>query len=120
MTKCGALVHVDATRPGVDGPRVGLTRKGAVACNAEWDGEDRARFHELCDAGQNWFVWDTQKKNKLGEPGIVFFSHEGALDPKQRFPQQDTVAFGVGGFLLRALAFRVFGDDRAFAGCGWG
>ncbi len=114
MTKCGASVHVDASRPGVDGPCVG---RGA---DIEWDGEDQDRFEGFCNAGQNWFVWDHQKKNKLGEPGIVFFSHEGELDPKARFPQQDQVAFGVGGFVLRALAFRVFSKDKRWRGCGWG
>lgn len=114
MTKCGASVHVDASRPGVDGPRVG------PGADVEWDDEDTERFEGFCNAGQNWFVFDHQKKNKLGEPGIVFFSHEGALDPKQRFPQQDQVAFGVGGFVLRALAFRVFSKDKRWRGCGWG
>lgn len=114
MTKCGASVHVDASRPGVDGPCVG---RGA---DIEWDGEDEERFEGFCNAGQNWFVFDQQKKNKLGEPGIVFFSHEGRLDPKNRFPQQDQVAFGVGGFVLRALAFRVLSKDKRWRGCGWG
>lgn len=120
VTKVGASVHVDVSRPGVDGPFVGVTKKGAPACDVPWEDEDRSRFLEFCNAGQNWFVWDTQKKNKLGEPGIVFFSHEGALDPKRRFPMQDKIAFGVGGFVLRALAFRVFSDDKAYSGCGWG
>lgn len=114
MTKCGATVHVDKRRPGVDGPCVG------PGADIEWDGEDRKRFEGFCNAGQNWFVWDHQKKNKLGEPGIVFFSHEGRLDPKNRFPQQDQVAFGVGGFVLRALACRVFSKDKRWRGCGWG
>lgn len=114
MTKCGASVHVDASRPGVDGPCVG------PGADLEWDGEDDERFEGFCNAGQNWFVFDRQKKNKLGEPGIVFFSHEGRLDPKHRFPQQDQVAFGVGGFVLRALAFRVFSKDKRWRGCGWG
>ncbi|MBL8910455.1 MAG: WGR domain-containing protein [Archangium sp.] len=120
VTKVGASVHVDVSRPGVDGPFVGVTKKGAPACDVAWEDEDRSRFHDFCNAGQNWFVWDTAKKNKLGEPGIVFFSHEGALDPKRRFPMQDKLAFGVGGFVLRALAFRVFSNDKAYRGCGWG
>lgn len=114
MTKVGATVQVDAGRPGLSGPRVG---SGA---NVEWDDEDRDRFGGFCNAGQNWFVWDHQKKNKLGEPGIVFFSHEGALDPKNRFPMQDKLAFGAGGFVLRTLAFRVLSNDKAWSGCGWG
>jgi len=114
MTKVGATVHVDAGRPGVDGPNVG------AGADIEWDDEDQDRFEGFCNAGQNWFVFDTQKKNKLGEPGIVFFSHEGRLDPKNRFPLQDTIAFGVGGFVLRTLAYRVLSNDRAWRGCGWG
>lgn len=120
VTTVGATVHVDATRPGVDGPCVGLSRRGTVLEEVEWDGEDRTRFLAFCNAGQNWFVWDTQKRNALKEPGIVFFSHEGALDPKRRFPQQDTLAFGAGGFVLRALAFRVFSREATWRGCGWG
>ncbi|MFT3713902.1 MAG: leucine-rich repeat domain-containing protein [Archangium sp.] len=121
IKQVGKSVHVDASRPGVDGPKVGVGKSGALLCDLEWDGvEDRERFQEFCNAGQNWFVLDTKKPNKRGEPAIVFFSHEGALDPKRRFPMQDQLSFGAGGFVLRALAFRVFGNDKKFSGCGWG
>jgi|GEM_PF-2613954 Leucine-rich repeat (LRR) protein/predicted DNA-binding WGR domain protein len=121
VTKVGARVAVDPRDGGMGGPRLAVSSKGAVEAYCEWEGdEDRARFSELCSAGQNFFVWDAKAKNKAGEPGIVFFSHEGALDPKQRFPEQDKVPFGVGGFVLRALAYRVFSKDPAWRGCGWG
>jgi hypothetical protein len=120
VKRVGRSVHVDATRPGVDGPKVGVGKRGQVLCDVEWDGEGRERFVGFCNAGQNWFVLDSQKPNKRGEPGIVFFSHEGALDPKRRFPMQDQLSFGAGGFVLRALAFRVFEKDGKFSGCGWG
>lgn len=121
ITKVGTRVFVDARGSGSSGPCVGVSRDGTVVADCEWEGdEDRSRFSGMCSAGQNWFVWDAHEKNKAGEPGIVFFSHEGALDPKKRFPGQDTIAFGVGGFLLRALAFRVLTQEPAWRGCGWG
>lgn len=120
IKQVGKTVHVDASRPGVDGPKLGLGKRGTLLCDLEWDGEDRERFSEFCNAGQNWFVLDTQKPNKRKEPGIVFFSHEGALNPKNRFPMQDQLSFGAGGFVLRALAFRVFQKDAKYRGCGWG
>jgi predicted DNA-binding WGR domain protein len=100
-----------------EGPPTGLL---FGVCNAELDEEAADRFSGLCDAGQNWFVFDEKKKNKLGEPGLVLFDHGMAVEDGERFPGQDKQAFGVGGMLLRALAYRVLSANRDFRGCGWG
>jgi hypothetical protein len=70
--------------------------------------------------GRNWFLFDMKKKNKLGEPAMVFFSHEGPVEHSEPIPDQNKEAFGVGGLLLRCLAYRVFSKNPAYEGFGWG
>jgi hypothetical protein len=82
--------------------------------------EDEDRFTPLCDAGQNWLVFDKQNKNELGEPRIVLFDHGADITESEPFPGQDTEAFGVGGVLLRALGHRVFSKNDDYDDFGWG
>ena len=81
---------------------------------------DGERFVELCDAGQNWLVFDTKKKNKLGEPCIALVDHGAGLEEASAYATQMKQAFGVPGHLLRALAFRVFTKDDGFEEFSWG
>jgi hypothetical protein len=85
-----------------------------------YDGEVPERFLELCDAGQNWLVFDTSKKNKLGEPCIALHDHGAAIEKASIYPEQLKKAYGVPGHLLRALAYRVLENDSRFSKFGWG
>lgn len=88
--------------------------------SSELDAAERKRFREMCIAGQNWFLFDLTKTNKLGEPLIVLYDHGCGVSESTAFPGQNREAFGVGGVLIRALAHAVFSANQDYADWGWG
>lgn len=84
------------------------------------DEELPERFLELCDAGQNWLVFDTKKKNKLGEPCIALHDHGMGIEEASIYPEQLKKPYGVPGHLLRALGYRVLENDKRFSDFSWG
>ncbi|MFT3709065.1 MAG: WGR domain-containing protein [Archangium sp.] len=87
-------------------------------CNMEHDGGDR--WVGLCDAGQNWLAFDTEKKNKLGEPSIVLVDHGAGIEDAEPYASQKKQAFGVPGHLLRCIGYRVLERDDRFSEFSWG
>ncbi|MDO6759580.1 hypothetical protein Q4566_05150 [Tamlana sp. 2_MG-2023] len=70
----------------------------------------------FCEAGQNWIIWDHQRKNALGEPVIIIADHGLAVEDNDDFPEQNKIAFGTGGLFIRLMKEFVFGDTDY----GWG
>lgn len=70
----------------------------------------------FCDAGQNWIIWDYQRKNALGEPVIIIADHGLTVEDNDDFPEQDEIAFGVGGLFIRLMKEFIFNDTNY----GWG
>ncbi|QXP61565.1 hypothetical protein [Olleya sp. HaHaR_3_96] len=65
---------------------------------------DQERHQGFCDAGQNWIIWDHQRKNALGEPVIIIVDHGLAVEDNDDFPEQDEIAFGTGGLFIRLMS----------------
>jgi len=70
------------------------------------------RFEEFCAAGQNWFVFDKENKNSLGEPSICLWDHGATLADATHYPSQKKKSYGAGGFMFRVLAYLVFIDEK--------
>lgn len=70
----------------------------------------------FCDAGQNWIIWDHQRKNALGEPVIIIADHGLTVEDNDDFPEQDEIAFGIGGLFIRLMKEFIFNDTDY----GWG
>ncbi len=77
---------------------------------------DEERHQGFCDAGQNWVIWDHQRKNALGEPVMIIADHGMTVADSEDFPEQDTIAFGVGGLFIRMMKEFIY-DDTDY---GWG
>lgn len=81
----------------------------------ELEGDDE--IHQgFCDAGQNWIIWDHQRKNALGEPVIIIANHGLIVKENDDFPEQDKIAFGTGGLFIRLMS-KFVGDNSEY---GWG
>ncbi len=79
--------------------------------------EGNEEIHQgFCDAGQNWIIWNHQRKNALGEPVFIIADHGLTVDDNDDFPEQDKVAFGIGGLFIRLMKEFIF-DDTDY---GWG
>lgn len=77
---------------------------------------DPERHQGFCDAGQNWIIWDHQRKNALGEPVIVICDHGLIVEDNDDFPEQDEIPFGVGGLFIRLMKEFILEDTEY----GWG
>ena len=89
-------------------------------CNLELSEAEEKRYIRLCDAGQNWFAFDTKHRNKMGEPRMILVDHGSGIEEAGAFPDQDKQPFGVGGMLLRCLAYRLLGRRKDLGKYSWG
>ena len=71
---------------------------------------DKEIHQRFCDAGQNWIIWDHQRKNTLREPVIVIADHGLTVEDIDDFPGQDKIAFGIGGLFLRLMSQFILND----------
>jgi predicted DNA-binding WGR domain protein len=78
------------------------------------------RFEDFCDAGQNWFVFDHENKNSLGEPAICLWDHGAELEESEPYPGQEKDSYGAGGFLLRVLAYLLSPDGEEYEAFNYG
>lgn len=94
-----------------NGPRSGFGAKKPKG--------DPNRFIGFCNAGEQWFIFDTTKRNKLGEPRMMLArSDKGAIKIKE-LPSQQFIAYGVGGLLLRCIGYKLYPEAMMFKGFAW-
>lgn len=83
-------------------------KNNEIVVNIDGVKPDAQRYIPFGEAGQDFWIWDSSKKNAAGEPQMLLLDHGTDVKDAEPIAGQEIVGFGVGGLILRTLSAVIF------------